>query len=127
MGSVEPHQAEELIHFYIKHLPYRTDREARLREEIPKHIDYKTIEAVYHQGELYGVSRYNISRDAKEINVLETVIKPKVNGRKVIRSMVASAWQRYPTLEQLIFEREMKYNRPSRTHKISKFFNKGNT
>jgi hypothetical protein len=127
MGSVEHHQAEDIIHFYIQHLPYQTDREQRLREEIPKHISYGTIVAIYRGHELLAVTRFNISSDGEEAHVLETVVKPQENGLKLLRALTAIGWQKFPTLKQIMFEREMKYTRPARIHKMKNIFKKGTT
>lgn len=86
---------------------------------INQHWHYGTIDAVYKNNEVIAVCRWNISPNGKICNVLDLVIRPKEDGVKIMKHLIARNWHRFPALKFLRFERDRKYpDRPAKFYSI---------
>ena len=105
-GSVSD-DIEKIIDFAVKYLPFK-DRDI-LRQEIGKHLKYRTCMVIYDGDEIIAACRWNLSPSGTVAKILDLIIEEKNRGKGLIKRMLLKGLRMYPTVKYVIWERQSKY------------------
>lgn len=118
---------DELIDFIIKNGEGRYSRidTNKLKNEICKHIEYRTFLVIRDPGGIVAVGRWNWL-DGETIHVLDLIIRKDVRCLKALKALIILGLQANPSFEYVVFERLGKYpDRKQRKYKVKDFLRGG--
>ena len=95
-----------------------------IRKVIESHWIYGTIDAVWKNGEIVAVCRWNIISGGKVCDVLDLVIHKNEHGFRIMKHLIARNWHRFPTVRYIRFSRHKKYlGRKPKIYRIADILN----
>jgi len=120
---------EAIADFVIKYSPKNkeksqyTEKDRELiKENIVKHINFKTCVIIMDLDGIVGVCRFNISPSGKVARILDLIIHPKYRGTDLMKRMLIKGLRIFPQGEYIEFERAFLENdRGLRTYSIKRF------
>ncbi len=111
------HPVDEIFEFVKPYFKEFSDEE--IRDVIIKHWMYGTLDAVYKDEKIIACVRWNVSESGKVLDVLDLFISPLEHGERIMKSLIARNWHRYPEAKFIRFARTRKYpGRRSRIYSI---------
>lgn len=98
-----------IVNFLVKHGLHK-DKE-KLKEQIVKHLNYRTIFVLWHKDEIAAVIRWNIKEDTAYI--CDLTISCEHRKTRLINWLINNAIPKgltwYPQVRYISWERETKY------------------
>ena len=99
-------------------------QDADLESVLDLHIKYGTYFEMIDKDELIAVIRFNISHTGKIVYVLDMIIIPGYDSRKVMRMFIDEGRRRFPTMQYLHFTRNKKSEEQPVIVSINRFLKK---
>ena len=111
----------------INHFPkYEGADRFDLLDQLERHYAHGTLDWLYRKDELVAAVRYNILNSGRVADILDLIIKPGNNSRKIMKFFIARGWVMHPSLQFIRFDRTFKDSKGHRMYRMSRFFNGGN-
>jgi hypothetical protein len=83
-------------------------QDADLESVLDLHIKYGTYCEIVANNELIAVTRFNISHTGKIAYVLDMIIEPGHDSKKIMRTFIEEGQRRFPRVQYLHFTRSKK-------------------
>lgn len=109
-----------------QYLPkYRTVSGERIIRELKAHQEHNTLDYLYEGDKLIALVRYNILNNGRVADILDFIVVPGQDGKKIIRYFIAHGWIKFPSLQFVRFQRALKNKRGYNMYRIERFITGG--